>query len=483
MVSQRAIRWGVLALLMLSVTPTPVTAQEPNPLAGFEEMCQAILERAVAVTEGDCEPTARNEACYGYAVVQVDYQAGVDPAAHPFAMSGDITALAALRTIATEPLDVAAGAWGMSVLRFQANLPGTRPGENVTFILFGDTQVENVSGDMSVIYLTNGLGEMACNAIPEDSLLMRAPQGMEVAFRVNGVDIRVGSTAILRAAPQGALTLAVVEGHGMMGAGGVTTFVPAGFHAHVPLSADGHKPAGTPGEAEPGLFDARFERPMEALAKLQPGAVPEGAAPVRVEGVVEAINKLSSAIVVYGHVIELPRWQLAGLSVGDWVVIEGWYDSGDPAASIVAEGVSVDVSSVIIVASPTPTPTPTPTPLPPPPPPPPAKSPRQPTPAATDLPPYRNLLLTSMCSDDPDVSRRWRVRNPNPYAVTFDWDVYPPDQTGQFGTLVAPSGSEMFFETQTIPENPNTVRIFVNGVQNDVKASGGERCDSPPHEE
>ncbi|WKN31883.1 hypothetical protein PZB74_00730 [Porifericola rhodea] len=32
-----------------------------------------------------------------------------------------------------------------------------------------------------------------------------------------------------------------------------------------------------------------------------------------------------------------------------------------------------------------------------------------------------DLQLTSMCSDDPDVERRWRVRNPNDFALRFSW--------------------------------------------------------------
>src|SRR5690606_11047902 len=129
------------------------------------------------------------------------YQPNIDSSVFPFVISGDILPLNTVESIATEPLDLDTGTWGMSVLKFQANLPDTRPGENVTFVLFGDTYIENASGDMSAFYLTNGLGDLVCNEIPQDALLIKVPQGLEVTFNVNGVDITLGSTAILQAAP------------------------------------------------------------------------------------------------------------------------------------------------------------------------------------------------------------------------------------------------------------------------------------------
>lgn len=85
------------------------------------------------------------------------------------------------------------------------------------------------------------------------------------------------------------------------------------------------------------------------------------------------------------------------------------------------------------------------------------------------------LRLTSVCSTNPDQTRRWRVTNNNNVPVQFTWDVY---NTGQSGTNTVPANSVIFFETTTVP-GPNTTRIFVNGVQNDVKASSGAKCPEP----
>lgn len=85
---------------------------------------------------------------------------------------------------------------------------------------------------------------------------------------------------------------------------------------------------------------------------------------------------------------------------------------------------------------------------------------------------YTKLKLTSVCSDDPDVSRRWRVRNANSYDVAFTYIVYG---TSQSGSLLAPADSDFYFETDTV-SGANTTKILVNGVQQDVKASSGEAC-------
>ncbi|NJN15061.1 MAG: hypothetical protein HC822_01490 [Oscillochloris sp.] len=92
---------------------------------------------------------------------------------------------------------------------------------------------------------------------------------------------------------------------------------------------------------------------------------------------------------------------------------------------------------------------------------------------------YNRINLVSICSDNPAETRRWRVDNANPYDVTFSYDVVGTNQTG---TLVVPANSNganpFFFETTAVG-GPNTTRIFVNGVLQSTKASGGQTC-APP---
>ncbi|MEO0566032.1 MAG: hypothetical protein AAF125_28250, partial [Chloroflexota bacterium] len=87
------------------------------------------------------------------------------------------------------------------------------------------------------------------------------------------------------------------------------------------------------------------------------------------------------------------------------------------------------------------------------------------------------IRLTSLCSPDPDSIRIWRVRNTNTDPIDFTWDVVGTDQTGS-GTV--PGGSEdnpgeVTFETIAV-DGPNTTRIFVDGEEQDVKASTPDAC-------
>jgi WD40 repeat protein len=92
---------------------------------------------------------------------------------------------------------------------------------------------------------------------------------------------------------------------------------------------------------------------------------------------------------------------------------------------------------------------------------------------------FQRLRLTSMCSNNPGQYRVWRVRNSNPSEVVFTWAVYN-SPTGQNGFSIAPAANgstpgEVTFITGT-ESGANTLRIFVNGVLQDTKASGGAVC-------
>lgn len=88
-----------------------------------------------------------------------------------------------------------------------------------------------------------------------------------------------------------------------------------------------------------------------------------------------------------------------------------------------------------------------------------------------------NLNLTSMCSNNPDLFRRWRVTNPNPFDVMVTWQVVG---TSQSGYIQAAGGTQTFFFTETV-DGPNTTIIKwldEEGIEQQVvKASSGEICD------
>ena len=100
------------------------------------------------------------------------------------------------------------------------------------------------------------------------------------------------------------------------------------------------------------------------------------------------------------------------------------------------------------------------------------------------------LNLTSVCSADPDETRRWRVHNPNPFDVEVDWEVVGAGQSGTITAKAAGTGEPKwpgnldgddytFFETTTVG-GANTTKIYWEDeneeTQSKTKASGGATC-------
>jgi prepilin-type N-terminal cleavage/methylation domain-containing protein len=99
----------------------------------------------------------------------------------------------------------------------------------------------------------------------------------------------------------------------------------------------------------------------------------------------------------------------------------------------------------------------------------------------TPTPLGQKLQLTSLCSNDPTDTRNWRVRNSNTSDIEFSWKVNGSNQSG-VGTVPASVGTtpgETTFSSIT-ESGANTTVIYVNGVQQDVKASGGAVCTPTP---
>ncbi len=81
------------------------------------------------------------------------------------------------------------------------------------------------------------------------------------------------------------------------------------------------------------------------------------------------------------------------------------------------------------------------------------------------------LVLTSMCSPNPDEVRVWRVRNLTGGDIDYTWDRYG---TGLAGSGVATPG-DSFFETPA-SGGANTLRLFSEDVLIHTKAATTAQC-------
>jgi len=165
------------------------------------DACPALVTEALEAVDTFCEDTGRNQACYGNVQLEAEPNTGV--ADFAFEQVGDIVDVNEILTLQLSAMDVGNDIWGVALMRLQADIPDTLPGQNVTFIMFGDVTIENAADEeqnpMQVFFLRTGVGDAACDEAPESGLLIQTPEGVEeVAFNVNGVDVAVGSTVLFQ---------------------------------------------------------------------------------------------------------------------------------------------------------------------------------------------------------------------------------------------------------------------------------------------
>ncbi len=179
--------------------------------------CPEIVQTALTAAEQFCTETGRNQACYGHVALTAELAAD----ASAFDEAGDIVDVALVESLRLNPLDEAAGEWGVALMNLQANLPDTLPGQNVTFLMFGDVEITNaVTLDdttglqpMQAFYLRTGIGDAACADAPESGLLVQTPEGVgSIVFNVNGVDVEMGSTVFFQSDVEDGMTVSTLEG-------------------------------------------------------------------------------------------------------------------------------------------------------------------------------------------------------------------------------------------------------------------------------
>ncbi len=131
-----------------------MTALLSIAVVSAQTACPSLVNTALTAVDTNCDTLDRNEACYGYDLVNASF---VDDVPDDFFTApSDVTSVLDLEKLTTTPMDETNGTWGVSVMRLQANVPNTLPGQNVTFLLFGDAEVENAVNPDSVFEPVDG---------------------------------------------------------------------------------------------------------------------------------------------------------------------------------------------------------------------------------------------------------------------------------------------------------------------------------------
>ncbi len=125
----------LILIFMLLLTVQIVEAQTDDGA------CPEFVEQAITEIGNSCNGLDRNSVCYGFN--RVDATFVEDTLAGNFSQPSDRAGLVDLEKITTAPLDTLLNQWGIAVMNVQANVPSSLPGQAVTFMLLGDTEVEN----------------------------------------------------------------------------------------------------------------------------------------------------------------------------------------------------------------------------------------------------------------------------------------------------------------------------------------------------
>ncbi|MBZ0288784.1 MAG: hypothetical protein K8I30_14295 [Anaerolineae bacterium] len=205
-------------------------------LAVAQTDCPAIVQTALDAAEVLCQNTGRNQACYGN--IDITAQPQTDVPNFRFQVVGDTVNVSDLQSLKLSPMNEQTGAWGVALLRLQANLPDTLPGQNVTFLLFGDVEIssavdpsDTAQKPMQAFRLKTGVSDATCEEAPESGLLVQTPEGAdEIAFNVNGVDVSMGSTVLFQADPDEGMSVSTLEGAAFVAAeDGAQPIVPGSW--------------------------------------------------------------------------------------------------------------------------------------------------------------------------------------------------------------------------------------------------------------
>ena len=135
-----------------------------------QDSCPTIVDAALVLADQSCAEVGRNQACYGHE--QLD--AKLKPESALFSASGDLINLADVESLTVGNMD-GDGHWGIALLKVQASLAETLPGQNVTMLLFGQVAISETPTE--------------ANAVVEESLPESTPVSLQVTASSN-VNVR-----------------------------------------------------------------------------------------------------------------------------------------------------------------------------------------------------------------------------------------------------------------------------------------------------
>jgi hypothetical protein len=164
----------------------------------------------------------------------------------------------ARRGIAASPLRLASQEWGIAVFKVIANLPRSLPGETITMVVFGNTTLDNPSNNLQTFYFSSTLGQIDCDQVPFDGLMITMPDGAGVSFVINGAEMTLMGDASIKATQNGSMDVSMYSGSAYISANGESQFVTAGQSTSMDLGGTNGTSAVSPPSAPEPLSPAEL---------------------------------------------------------------------------------------------------------------------------------------------------------------------------------------------------------------------------------
>lgn len=211
--------------------------------------CQALIDRAIQASGSFCDETDSNNVCYGNTTIKAELVPNIT---RRFSERGDIVAVNELKRLTASPLNLDTKEWGIAVFKIIANLPRSLPGETVTMVVFGNATLDNASGNLESFYFSSELGQIACEKVPYDGLLVNSPDGGGIRFNINGAELTLIGKASIKAIKNEKMEVAVYKGSARIVSEDQEQYFGAGQKVSVDLGGEnGNQATSGPSEPQP----------------------------------------------------------------------------------------------------------------------------------------------------------------------------------------------------------------------------------------
>lgn len=211
--------------------------------------CQALIDRAIQASGSYCSATDSNKVCYGNTTINAELAPGIT---QRFSERGDIVAINELRRLSASPLNLDNDEWGIAVFKVITNLPRSLPGETITMVVFGNATLDNDSGNLESFYFSSELGQISCEMVPYDGLMVTSPDGNGIRFNINGAELTLMGNASIKAIKNGEMEVSLYKGSGRFVSNGQEQYFGAGQKVSVELGGvNGNQSIGGPSNPKP----------------------------------------------------------------------------------------------------------------------------------------------------------------------------------------------------------------------------------------